>query len=253
MPVRAGYYCIDTFTPLNRNAWSAARGAVDCALSACDAVLGGYRLAYALVRPPGHHAEHRSFGGFCYFNSSAVAAHYLSDYGRVAVLDLDYHHGNGTQSIFYDRADVLTLSIHGHPNYVYPHFSGFSDEKGEGSGEGYNVNYPLPEQITVDQYQKTLAKALRRIGRFKPLYLIIALGVDTAKGDPTGSWLLKGGDFHKNGFMTGELGLPTLIVQEGGYSTQTLGINVRHFFEGLWKGYEGRMSRPGFKKSVGKI
>ena len=120
--VRAGYYCIDTFTPLNRNAYLAARGAVDCALTAASQLLEGYRLAYALVRPPGHHAESRVFGGFCYFNSSAIAADFLSRLGRVAVLDIDYHHGNGTQEIFYKRADVFTLSIHGHPSFAYPLF-----------------------------------------------------------------------------------------------------------------------------------
>ncbi len=136
MPVRAGYYCIDTFTPLNRNAYTAAKGAVDCALTAASQILTGYRISYALVRPPGHHAESKVFGGFCYFNSSAMAANYLSVHGRVAVLDVDYHHGNGTQDIFYQRDDVLTVSIHGHPSFAYPYFSGFSEETGEEKGLG---------------------------------------------------------------------------------------------------------------------
>ncbi|MGE3481995.1 MAG: histone deacetylase family protein [Gammaproteobacteria bacterium] len=242
LPMRAGYYCIDTFTPLNQNAYLAARGAVDCALTGAGALMDGYRLAYALVRPPGHHAERRAFGGFCYFNSAAVAAHYLSRFGRVAVLDIDFHHGNGTQDIFYRRADVLTVSIHGHPNYAYPYFSGFDDERGEGEGEGFNINYPLPERVAVDRYRRTLARALKQIGRFSPGYLVLSLGLDTAKGDPTGSWDLKAEDFHRNGHMIGELGIPTLIVQEGGYLTRTLGVNARNFLQGMW---EGRQERVG--------
>ena len=143
LAVRAGYYCIDTFTPLNRRAYAAAERAVDCALTAADAVLGGRPIAYALVRPPGHHAERRTFGGFCYLNSTAIAAHYLSAFGKVAILDIDYHHGNGQQDIFYERADVLTISIHGHPRLAYPYFSGFEDERGRGPGEGFNLNFPL--------------------------------------------------------------------------------------------------------------
>ena len=129
--VLAGYYCIDTFTPLNQNAYLAARSAVDCALTAAERVLEGAPLAYALVRPPGHHAETSSFGGFCYFNNAAIAANLLSRYGKVAILDIDYHHGNGQQEIFYKRADVLTVSIHGHPSFAYPYFTGFRDETGD--------------------------------------------------------------------------------------------------------------------------
>lgn len=235
LPMRAGYYCIDPFTPLSQNAYLAARGAVNCVMTAAEAVLAGHQLAYALVRPPGHHAERRAFGGFCYFNSAAIAAQHLSARGRVAVLDIDFHHGNGTENIFYERSDVLTLSIHGHPNFAYPHFSGFEDEIGAGAGSGYNVNYPLPETITVERYQATLAKALKRIREFAPRYLVVCLGLDTAKGDPTGSWLLTATDFTRNGEAIGALGLPTLVVQEGGYRTRTLGINARHFFEGLWQ------------------
>lgn len=234
---RAGYYCIDPFTPLSQNAYLAARGAVNCTMTATDALLKGYHFAYALVRPPGHHAERRAFGGFCYFNSAAVAAQYLSQRGRVVVLDIDFHHGNGTENIFYERADVLTLSIHGHPNFAYPHFSGFEDEKGSGPGLGFNVNYPLPEDANVERYRSTLQKALKRVRDFAPQYLIVCLGLDTAKGDPTGSWSLVAEDFQKNGEMIGALGYTTLVVQEGGYRTRTLGINARHFFEGLWTGY----------------
>ena len=238
LPVRAGYYCIDTFTPLNKNAFLAARGAADCALTAAKSILdGGYDLAYALVRPPGHHAERRSFGGFCYFNSTAAAAQYLSHFGRVAVLDIDYHHGNGTQDIFYARSDVLTLSIHGHPRFAYPYFSGFSEEIGEGSGLGFNHNLPLPENgITGAKYLQSLKKCLLRIKKFHPRFLIIALGLDTAKGDPTGTWSLINKDFYENGRHIGRLGLSTLVVQEGGYKIRSLGSNARHFFQGLTQG-----------------
>jgi acetoin utilization deacetylase AcuC-like enzyme len=235
LPLRAGYYCIDTFTPIHRNVWPAAVGAVDCALTAAQALLDGYRLAYALVRPPGHHAERRSFGGFCYFNSNAAAAHYLSQYGRVAVLDVDYHHGNGTQDIFYERNDVLTVSLHGHPRYTYPYFSGYEDEKGEAAGKGYNLNIPLPENIDGKRYREALQLALKQISRFQPRFLVVALGLDTAKGDPTGSWTLSPADFLENGRLIGTIKTPVLVVQEGGYRTRSLGINAARFFSGLWE------------------
>ncbi len=234
LSVRAGYYCIDTFTPLNRNAFLAARRAVDATLTAAQALLDGARLAYALVRPPGHHAERRAFGGFCYFNSTAIVAHYLSRTGKVAILDLDYHHGNGQQVIFARRRDVLTVSIHGHPSVAYPYFSGFAEETGEGPGKGFNVNYPLPETIDAARFRKTLQAALARVAAFAPRYLVVALGFDPAKGDPTGTWPLLAADFGHNGRMVGALRLPTLVVQEGGYKTRMLGANARAFFTELW-------------------
>lgn len=236
LPIRAGYYCIDTFTPINGNAYLAAKRAVDCTLTTAKQILEGYHLAYALVRPPGHHAEPSSFGGFCYFNSTAVAAEYLSDYGKIAILDIDYHHGNGQQEIFYERSNVLTMSIHGHPGIAYPYFSGFVGEKGRGAGRGYNINIPLPENVDGEFYRKVLRDALRRIKRFGPRFLVIALGLDTAKEDPTGSWSLVAKDFEGIGKMIGELRFPTLVVQEGGYDTRVLGINARHFLTGLWSG-----------------
>ncbi|HUT34566.1 MAG TPA: histone deacetylase family protein [Planctomycetota bacterium] len=233
LTVRAGYYCIDTFTPLNRNAYLAARDAVDCALTAAGELLEGRRIAYALVRPPGHHAERGAFGGFCYFNNAAIAAHYLSQHGRVAVLDVDYHHGNGTQEIFWERPDVFTVSLHGHPSFAYPYFSGFADECGAGPGEGFNLNLPLPEELDGEGYRKALAKALRAVKDFGPAFLVVALGLDPARLDPTGTWTLRADDFAANGRLIGALGLPTLVVQEGGYRTRTLGANCRAFFDGL--------------------
>ncbi len=237
LPVRAGYYCIDTFTPLNQNAFIAAKRAVDCVLTATDELLGGNDITYALVRPPGHHAERKAFGGFCYFNNNAVAAQYLASHGKVSILDIDYHHGNGSQNIFYDRSDVQTISIHGHPKFAYPYFTGFEDEKGKGKGEGFNINYALKENIDGAEYRTFLKKAIKNIEEFDPRFLIIALGLDPAKGDPTGTWSLSANDFEENGIMLGKMKIPVVVVQEGGYKVRSVGVNARRFFEGLWKGF----------------
>jgi acetoin utilization deacetylase AcuC-like enzyme len=233
----AGYYCIDTFTPLNKNAYLAARRAVDCTLTAAETLLEGGQLAYSLVRPPGHHAERGMFGGFCYFNNNAIAAHLLSKHGKVAILDVDYHHGNGQQDIFYERADVLTISIHGHPSFAYPFFTGFEEEVGEGKGIGFNHNFALPEVLDAAAYREVLGQALERIRGFAPKFLVIALGLDTAKRDPTGTWPLQRADFEKNGELIGALRLPTLVVQEGGYRTVSLGANAAAFFTGLLRAH----------------
>jgi acetoin utilization deacetylase AcuC-like enzyme/GNAT superfamily N-acetyltransferase len=240
LPIRAGYYCMDTFTPIHSDAFLVAKRAVDCALTGARALLEGHQLAYALVRPPGHHAEKATFGGFCYFNSNAVAAHHLSAHGRVAILDVDYHHGNGQEDIFYDRGDVLTISIHGNPKFAFPYFTGFRDSIGIGYGERINVNYPQAEYLDGPAYRIILEKALGRIRRFKPSFLIVPLGLDTSQGDPTGTWSLKTADFEQNGRLIGALRLPTLVVQEGGYNTRKLGANARAFFIGLWKGAYGQ-------------
>jgi len=251
--VLAGYWCIDTFTPLNRNVWPAARQAADCALTAAERVLEGAPLAYALVRPPGHHAERRTFGGFCYLCNGAIAANYLSRYGRVAILDIDYHHGNGQQDIFYERDDVLTVSIHGHPSFAYPYFSGFKDETGRGRGAGYNINFPMPETVTPEQYREVLATALRRVDRYDPAFLVLSLGFDTGRSDPTGTWANRAADFRLIGRMIGEAGYATAVIQEGGYRVRTLGVNAGNFFSGLVEGAErarreGR-ARPSIKAS----
>ncbi len=230
--VLAGYYCIDTFTPINKNAYLAARSGVNCALTAAELLLEGYHTAYALIRPPGHHAERDVFGGFCYFNNASIAANFLSKYGKVAILDIDYHHGNGHQQIFYDRKDVLTISIHGNPSFAYPYFTGFADEKGEGEGEGFNINYPLKELLSGEEYLHHLKKAIKEIISFKPAYLIVSLGLDPAKGDPTGTWSLSASDFKNNGTELGKLPFPMLFAQEGGYKNRSLGVNARNFFEG---------------------
>ncbi|MDQ6718463.1 MAG: histone deacetylase family protein [Gemmatimonadota bacterium] len=244
--VQAGYYCIDTFTPLTRNAYAAARSAVDCALTGADLLKSGEQLAYTVCRPPGHHAERRVYGGFCYFNNAAVAAHALSSEGKVAVLDIDFHHGNGTQDIFYERADVLTLSIHGDPSYAYPYFAGFADENGEGAGAGFNFNFPLAEGVGDDEYIAVLEGALARIETFNPRYLVLSVGLDIAKGDPTGAWTISPDGLERIGGAVAGLGIPVLAVQEGGYDVRVLGRNAMRFVRGLQRGiYERRLTpRP---------
>ena len=240
--MRAGYYCIDTFTPLTHNAYVAARAAVDCVLTGADLIARGERLAYAICRPPGHHAERRVYGGFCYFSNAAIAAQALAARGRVAVLDIDFHHGNGTQDVFYDRADVLTISIHGDPSYAYPYFAGFADERGAGAGEGFNHNFPLPEGVGDDAYLDVLAEALALVRQFAPTALVLSVGLDIAKGDPTGAWTISPDGFERIGGAIAALGLPTLAVQEGGYDTRVIGRNARQLLAGLQRGiYERRV------------
>jgi acetoin utilization deacetylase AcuC-like enzyme/GNAT superfamily N-acetyltransferase len=241
--ILSGYYCIDTFTPLTRNAYIAAREAVNCALTGADLLRAGEQLVYAVCRPPGHHAERRVYGGFCYFNNAAVAGQFLSAEGRVAILDIDFHHGNGTQDIFYDRADVLTVSIHGDPGYAYPYFAGFADERGVGAGEGFNHNFPLAEGVGDDAYLQVLQQAITLVRRFDPSYLVLSAGLDIAKGDPTGAWTISPDGLERIGGTVAGLGCPTLVVQEGGYDTRVLGRNSRRLIGGLQRGvYERRLS-----------
>lgn len=232
-PNHAGYYCNDYFTPLHRNVYAAARRAVDCALTAAGAIESGDRFAYALVRPPGHHAESRIFGGFCYLNAAAIAADHLSRHGRVSCLDIDFHHGNGQQEIFWRRRDVLTVSIHGDPSREYPFFTGFPEEVGQGPGRGYNLNIVVPAGADGTRYRPALRRALARIARHKPDALVLSLGLDTAKGDPTGNFRLTPEDFYENARLVRALGVPTLVVQEGGYNVRTIGAHARAFFLGL--------------------
>ena len=239
LAVRAGYYCIDTFTPLDRNAYVAARASVDVALTGAEEVLGGRPVAYALCSPPGHHAGRRTFGGFCYFSNAAIAAHRLAAEGKVGLLDIDYHHGNGTQEIFYARDDVLTLSIHGHPNEAYPYFSGFGDEIGEGPGSGLNRNYPLPDACGAGPFLHAVERAVARIERFAPTFLVVSLGFDTLRGDPTGSFDLRPSALGRVGERLAALDRATLVVQEGGYTLRNLRRGATAFFGGMAKTLAG--------------
>ncbi len=243
--VRAGYYCIDTFTPLSRDAYKAARAAVNVALSGASCIVAGEPLVYSLCRPPGHHAERDTYGGFCYFCNGAIAAQYLRTKlgGNVAVLDVDYHHGNGTQDIFYGRADVLTVSIHGHPNFAYPYFSGFADETGEGVGLGFNHNLPLPEDVHDGRYLEELDDALALIRKYDPVALVVSLGLDIAKADPTGTWSLTPEGLFEVGRRIGALKYPTLLVQEGGYNIRFLGRNAARMLTGVCAGALDRRAR----------
>lgn len=242
--MRAGYYCIDTFTPLSRDAYKAARSAVNVALSGAAAILKGHQLVYSLCRPPGHHAERDTYGGFCYFCNGGIAAQYLaSRLGKIAILDIDYHHGNGSQDIFYTRSDVLTVSIHGHPSFAYPYFSGFADEKGEGEGLGYNLNLPLPEHVHDARYLEELDIALKAVREFKPEVLVVSLGLDIAKADPTGTWSVTPEGLYEIGRRVGSLKMPTLLVQEGGYNIRSLGRNAERILTGLCAGALSRKTR----------
>jgi acetoin utilization deacetylase AcuC-like enzyme len=225
---RLGYYAFDSGSPIVEGTWQAARAAAHCALTAADLVAAGERSAYALCRPPGHHAGRGTFGGYCYLNNAALAAQRLRDAGlaRVAVLDVDYHHGNGTQDIFWERADVLVVSIHGSPDTEYPFFLGHADERGALAGEGYNCNLPLPRGTDWASYAASLEIALGRIADYAPQALVVSLGVDTFEGDPISQFNLRTADFLQLGARVAALELPTVLVQEGGYAVEEIGDNV---------------------------
>jgi acetoin utilization deacetylase AcuC-like enzyme len=232
-PEQAGYYCIDSCTPLDGNAYVAARAAVNVAMTGAEEILAGRRAVYSLCRPPGHHAERRVYGGFCYFNNAAIAANHLSKKAKTAVLDIDYHHGNGTQDIFYERSDVLTISIHGHPDQAFPYFSGFADEIGSGPGIGFNLNLPLPMETDEKDYLLALDKTLRAIRKFKPEVLVVSMGLDILRGDPTGTFILDPSSMGEIAGRFKDLNLPLLIVQEGGYNLRGIKKGVACFFNGL--------------------
>jgi acetoin utilization deacetylase AcuC-like enzyme len=230
-----GLYSFDTATPLTAGTWTAARAAADVALTAQQRVAGGARAAFALTRPPGHHAGADFFGGYCYINNAAVASQACIDdgAGRVAVLDVDYHHGNGTQSIFYERDDVLVQSIHGDPRTEYPYFLGHADETGSGAGVGFNRNYPLPAGSGAVAWFDALEAASRRIAGYRPDALIVSLGVDTFVRDPIASFRLETADYLRLGAALAALRLPTLFVLEGGYALAEIGENVANALRGF--------------------
>jgi acetoin utilization deacetylase AcuC-like enzyme len=234
---RMGLYSFDAGTPLTAGTWTAALGGAAAAVAAAQAVRapGGPRAAFALTRPPGHHAGADFFGGYCFLNNAAIAAQALRDAGaaRVAVLDIDYHHGNGTQTIFESRADVLTLSIHGDPRTEYPFYLGHADERGTGPGEGFNVNLPLPAGTGFARWRAALATALQRVADFAPAALVVALGVDTFEGDPISRFTLSSPDYLQVGRDLASLALPTVFTLEGGYAVAAMGVNVVNVLEGF--------------------
>lgn len=230
-----GLYSMDSGTPLTSGSWAAAYWGAQASLSGLDLVLGGERAAYVLTRPPGHHAGADFFGGYCFVNNAAVAAQAALDSGlkRVAILDVDYHHGNGTQSIFYERTDVFYASIHGDPQTEYPFFLGHADERGAGAGAGCNANYPLPAGASNDEWFAALDAALARLRAYTPELLIVSLGVDTYGGDPISHFKLDQPEFTRMGQMLAAQGWPTLLLQEGGYATEAIGLNVLAVLQGF--------------------
>ncbi|TSE37407.1 Acetylpolyamine aminohydrolase [Tepidimonas fonticaldi] len=234
---RLGLYAFDAGTPLMAGTWTAARSGAACALAAARAVQDGQRAAFALTRPPGHHAGPDFFGGYCFLNNAAIAAQALRDAGRarVAVLDIDYHHGNGTQTLFYERADVLTVSLHGDPQTEYPFFLGYADERGAGPGEGFNLNLPLPRGTGFPAWRAALERAIRAVADFRADALVVPMGMDTFEGDPISGFLLRSADYTTVGRLLAELGLPTVFTFEGGYAVAEVGINTVNLLEGFWQ------------------
>jgi len=234
---RAGWHIMDFSSAITAETWSSVRTSAFSALTVADLVLNGERAAYALCRPPGHHAYAERAGGFCYLNNAAIVAQHLrQEHARVAILDIDVHHGNGTQEIFYGRPDVLTVSIHGDPANYYPFFYGYGDQRGEGEGEGFNLNLPVPVKSKDDVWQKALGAALQRISDFAPGALVLALGLDAHEADPLAGGAVTTEGFAQMAGMIAALKLPTAITQEGGYLTPQLGGNLAAFLMGFEKG-----------------
>jgi acetoin utilization deacetylase AcuC-like enzyme len=232
---KLGYYAMAAETSISGGTWEAARAAADVALTAASQIKQGARAAFALCRPPGHHAARDLYGGYCFLNNAAIAAQYLRDGGakRVAVLDVDFHHGNGTQDIFYDRPDVLYVSLHGDPAEAFPYFSGYADETGSGPGTGFTLNLPLPPGTPFDVWQDALRAALEFIMSGRADALVVSLGVDTFAADPISFFRLQSADFRTYGRMIGECALPTLFVLEGGYAVDAIGVNVVNVLTGF--------------------
>ena len=232
---RMGLYSMDSGTPLTSGTWVAAYWGAQATLTGLDLQLAGEPAAYVLTRPPGHHAGADFFGGYCFVNNVAVAAQAALDAGRqrVAILDVDYHHGNGTQAIFYERADVLYASVHGDPQTEFPFFLGHADETGAGPGVGLNANFPLPAGASNEAWFAALDTALDRVKAYAPDLLIVSLGVDTYGGDPISHFNLDRPEFTRLGRALAPLALPTLFVQEGGYATEAIGLNVVAVLQGF--------------------
>jgi len=233
---RLSYYSFDAGTPITAGTWQAITASVNVALTGADLVKLGETSVFSVCRPPGHHAAKDLYGGYCFFNNAAVASQALLDSGaeRVALLDIDYHHGNGSQAIFYDRSDVLYVSLHGDPRQEFPYFLGYKDETGDGAGKGFNCNFPMPWGAEWDVYRTALENGLSRIRNFAPDVLVVSLGVDTFEKDPISNFRLKKNHFPIMGSKIAEaIACPCLFIMEGGYAVDEIGINT----VGLLTGY----------------
>lgn len=234
---QAGYHMADTACPIGAETFESAYWSAQSAIHAARLVRDGERAAYGLSRPPGHHAFADIAGGFCFLNNSAIAAQYLRQaHDRVAIVDVDLHHGNGTQGIFYGRPDVLTVSLHADPVRFYPFFWGYASERGEGAGLGYNCNLPLPRGSKDDAFLDALSAGIERVRTFAPGALVVALGLDASEFDPFGGLAVSTPGFAKIGAALAGLGLPTVVIQEGGYLCDALGGNLASFFDGFGNG-----------------
>jgi acetoin utilization deacetylase AcuC-like enzyme len=231
---KLGYYCLANETSISEGTVEAAYESVKVALTAAD-MLDEEKSVFALCRPPGHHASKDQYGGYCFFNNVAIAAEKLKEKGakRIFILDIDFHHGNGTQAIFYDRSDVFFVSLHGDPKDAFPHFLGHADEKGSGEGVGYNCNYPMPPGTPYDVWTKSLDDSISKIQNFSPDALIVSLGVDTYENDPISFFKLKSDDFFDVGRKIASINLPTLFVMEGGYAIKEIGVNTVNTLKGF--------------------
>lgn len=239
---QAGYHQADTACPISAATWDSSYWSAQTALAATAQVLGGESAAYALCRPPGHHAFTDMAGGFCFLNNTAIAAEaVVRAGGRPAILDVDLHHGNGTQGIFYGRGDVLTVSIHADPARYYPFFWGYAQERGEGPGLGANLNLPIPRGTGDEGFMEAVAAGVARIRAFAPDVLIVALGLDAFEGDPFGGLAVTTPGFARIGAAAAGLGLPTVVVQEGGYLCPELGGNLQSFLSGFLEAHAPAM------------
>ncbi len=230
-----GQYSFDASTPITSRTWESAYWSAQSALAATHAVLGGERAAFALSRPPGHHAGADYYGGYCHLNIAAIAAQSARDAGKskVAILDIDYHHGNGTQDIFWRRGDVFYASLHADPATDYPFYWGHADEVGEGDGRGATLNLPLPQGTAVDDFRRAQATALHAIADFGADLLVVSFGADTYAGDPISAFRLETPDYALLAADIAAAGLPTVIVMEGGYAVDALGANVASLLSGF--------------------
>nr|WP_085806600.1 histone deacetylase family protein [Roseovarius albus] len=232
---KLGYYANAIETSISDGTWEAAYASAQVALTGAKRIQDGANSVFSLCRPPGHHATYDMFGGFCFLNNAAIAAQSFLDNGakRVAIVDVDFHHGNGTQDIFYDRDDVLFVSLHGDPMDTFPYFLGHADETGKGAGAGLNINYPMPPKTPFSTWRDALTEGLNKVRDFKPDALVISLGVDTFENDPISFFKLKSKDFIAYGADIAQLGLPTQFVMEGGYDVEEIGVNTVNVLQGF--------------------